>query len=639
MCGLAGLFSRSLAAQDVLPAMLERIAHRGPDDRGLWADPEVGLSLGHLRLSIIDISPAGHQPMVSATGRYVLVYNGEIYNHTDLRARLEAERASPPWRGHSDTEVLLAAIEAWGLPHALEQAHGMFAFALWDRRDRSLTLARDRMGEKPLYFGWIGADFVFASELKAMAAHPGWAPRVDPRALSEFLHLGYHSGHGAMVRDVYRLPPGCMLRLHAHDLQAPRAWGEIAPRLEAYWRLDQVAERGQQTPWAGPLTAAANELERLLSGAVERQMVADVPLGAFLSGGFDSSLVVALMQRHSSRPVRTFSIGFDDPAHDEAAHARAVARHLGTDHHEQYVGDREALALVPDLPELFDEPLADPSQIPTLLVSRLARRHVTVALTGDGGDELFAGYTRYPAILRYWRVQRHLPNAARLRFSALLERLARSHPPIPAGNAGMRLARLAARHLGTHLEALRRSQIGGPDWGLLSELTCDPDAADVGHPHSPLRQLLLADQRDYLPNDILMKVDRASMSASLETRVPMLDPAVVEFSWRLRDRDLVNREIGKRVLREVAYRHMPRALLDRPKQGFAPPIDQWLRGALRDWAESLLAERPASLDAAMDGHRLRTVWRLHQAGDLDAGYILWRVLMYLSWARRFGVEG
>lgn len=641
MCGIAGLVSMGREQPEhVVVQMLDAIRHRGPDDAGFWTDARCGVFLGHRRLSVIDVSSAGHQPMESGSGRYVIVLNGEIYNFEALRSSLAGCDGAPTWRGHSDTEVLLACIDAWGLEAAVSRAQGMFAFAVWDQRDQTLTLARDRMGEKPLYFGWIGGDFVFASEMKALATHPAWAPQVQLDCLTQFLRLGYYGGARSLVSGLYRLPPGALLTFPLADLATPKGWDALSPKVTRYWSLGEIAVEGQRNRWLGRPGEAADELERLLRGAVRRQIVADVPLGAFLSGGIDSSLIVALMQQETSSPVKTFSIGFDDAAHDEAVHARAVAGHLGTDHHELYVDERQALDLMPSLPALFDEPLADPSQLPTVLVARLARRHVTVALSGDGGDELFAGYARYPAILRYWRVMGLLPRFARRGVLAAVNQVAESDTLLGkwSGSVGPRLRRLAARHQGGNLEALRQTHIGGVGQDLLLRRPDFGQAewADERVKLSALQQVLLADQMDYLPNDILMKVDRAAMSVGLETRVPMLDPAVIAFSWRLRTDDLISHGESKRVLREVAYRHVPRSLLERPKQGFAPPIGLWLRGALRPLAEDLLANLPANMGEVVSRERLSALWKHHLSGRLDAGYVLWRVLMYVAWARQYG---
>ena len=643
MCGIAGLLDRPDVVRGTLDAMLARIAHRGPDDEGAWIDEVHGIALGHRRLSIIDTSAAGHQPMASPGGRFWLTYNGEIYNYADLRRALEDEGAAPAWRGHSDTEVMLAGFEHWGIEATLQRCNGMFALVAWDRERRELTLARDRMGEKPLYFGWVGGRFGFASELTALTAIPGWTPRMETTAIASFLGAGYVRGPQSAIAGVYRLPPGSLLTLGLGDLRQARDWAWLAPRVGTYWSQRQAALAGVAAPLADtPDTLDA--LEALLHDAVRLRMVADVPLGAFLSGGIDSSLVVALMQAASARPVRSFSIGFDDPALDEAPHARAVARHLGTDHTELYVGPDDALALVPRLAETFDEPFADNSQLPTMLVSQLARRHVTVALSGDGGDELFAGYGRYFGILGLWRTLGRLPPALRRMASPMLATMGMAARPVAAllpsaRDLPHRFDRLAERLAAGDADALRLSFIGGAG---VARMHAGRPSRDLGHCLPPpqvqdtLRRLMYADQLDYLPDDILHKVDRASMAYALEARVPLLDHRVVELSWRLPTAMLVDGGQGKQPLRRLLERHVPRELVDRPKQGFAPPMGAWLRGPLREWAESLLAPDQLRELPLLDAQGVRSVWRAHQERRMDAGISLWSVLMLADWRRRFG---
>lgn len=644
MCGIAGLLDCSDAALPVLGRMLERLAHRGPDDTGTWFDVKNGMALGHQRLSIVDLSPAGHQPMVSATGFYVLNYNGEIYNHAELRAELEDTGAAPAWRGHSDTEVLLAACETWGVNEALKRCNGMFAFALWDTQRQTLTLARDRMGEKPLYFGWAAGRFAFASELKAFAQLPGWSPRMNEPAITSFLTTGYVRGVESAIAGIFRLPAGCLLQLTLEDMHRQRDWAWLSPRVKTYWSLSAIAANGQSPVLRDPVEAAA-QLEPLLCDAVALRMTADVPLGAFLSGGIDSSLVTALMQVQSARPIRTFSVGFREPSYDEAPFARAVARHLGTDHTELYVDAAAALELVPRLAETFDEPFADHSQLPTLLISQLARRHVTVALTGDGGDELFAGYGRYFAILKLLRMLGPLPMSLRQGASAMCRGAAILLSPLAHGNRAdtslpFRLARLSERLAKLDVEALRIAFIGGAGNSRVlryaTEHTVDnPTQLQL---RANLRQLMFGDQIDYLPNDILLKVDRSAMAYSLETRVPLLDHRVVEFSWRLATPLLADGSRGKLLLRRVLEKYVPRSLFDRPKQGFAPPMDTWLRGPLRAWAESRLAEGSLRELPMLDVKAVRSLWDTHCRGHMNAGYVLWNVLMLADWRARFRVS-
>jgi asparagine synthase (glutamine-hydrolysing) len=607
MCGIAGFLDPragldAQAATARVAAMAAAVGHRGPDDAGAWVDPAAGVALGHRRLAIIDLSAAGHQPMVSASGRSVIVLNGEIYNYAELREELRA-----PWRGASDTEVLLEAIEAWGLERALERARGMFALALWDRERRELALARDRLGEKPLYYGRAGAAFLFASELKALRAHPGFAARVDRSAVAQFFRYGYVAGANAIYEGVRKLPPGTFLRAVAD--------GEPTP----YWSFRAVAEA---TPLAVSGREAADLLEAELRGAVRAQMVADVPLGAFLSGGVDSSTVVALMQAQSSRPVRTFTIGFREAAFDEAPHARAVAAHLGTDHTEVHVTPREARDVIPRLPAIYDEPFADSSQIPTVLVAGIARRAVTVSLSGDGGDELFAGYPRYRLASRLWRLLAPVPRPARRAAARALALLPDAHPRLRA------VRELIVQPDADHLYAQLMST-----WRRPGEVVAAAEAPAVlplapaaFARTDPTERGQFADTLQYLPDDILVKVDRAAMAVSLETRVPLLDPGVVALAWRL-PRAV---KAGKRVLQDVLARHVPRRLFERPKMGFGVPIGDWIRGPLRPWAEALLDEERLRREGYVEPAPIRRLWAAHLAGA-NAAYPLWIALMWQAW--------
>lgn len=643
MCGIAGLLDPSDAALPVLGQMLDRLAHRGPDDSGIWQDDTHGMALGHRRLSIVDLSSAGHQPMASASGRYVLTYNGEIYNHAELRRELTSTTSPVTWRGSSDTETLLAAIDAWGIEGALERCNGMFAFALWDRQQCRLVLARDRMGEKPLYFGWVAGHFAFASELKAFTGLPGWAPRMHVPSVAGFLRTGYVRGFESAVAGIFRLPPGCLLRLSLDELQQSHDAAWLAAKLEPYWSLSAVATEGLSQP-IHDADEALRQLEAVLCEAVSVRMVADVPLGAFLSGGIDSSLITALMQTQSTSPVRTFSIGFHEPRFDEAPFARAMAKHLGTEHTELYVDAQAALDLVPSLAEAFDEPFADFSQLPTLLVSQLARRHVTVALTGDGGDELFAGYQRYFAILSLWRVLQPLPLPLRRSAALACGAAARLLAPLPpgsgpAGSLSFRFSRLAERMAMPDIDAMRLSFIGGVGHaritpGNTGKVSSMPVRTTL---REPLRQLMLGDQADYLPDDILFKVDRAAMVHSLETRVPLLDHRLVALSWQLATPLLTAGGKGKQPLRRILERHVPAKLFDRPKQGFAPPMDAWLRGPLREWAESRLTEASLRELPMLDAPAVRAIWKAHTDGRMNAAYVLWNVLMLADWREGFRV--
>ena len=637
MCGLAGFLLANASAgagmEATARAMTDRIAYRGPDDAGAWADEPAGIAISHCRLSILDLSAAGHQPMVSSSGRFVLVFNGEIYNHLDLRERLRTRGAAPEWRGHSDTETLLACIEAWGIESTLQSSAGMFAFALWDRAERSLVLARDRMGEKPLYYGWQGDTFLFGSELKALRAHPAFNATVDRGALALLLRHNYVPAPYSIWRGIHKLPPGTWLRL-----VAGRRNVEPVP----YWSLAEVAEHGTAHPFQGSDGEALDALEQCLDKAVRGQMLADVPLGALLSGGIDSSLVTALMQACSVRPVRTFTIGFDEKQYDEAAHARTVAAHLGTQHTELRLGTSDALALVPQVPAMYDEPFADSSQLPTHLVMQLARQHVTVALSGDAGDEMFGGYNRYFLGPRLWRFLRPVPPV----FRPLLARSMAMVPPAFASRvSGAGQARDKLQKLARTIGSARLGSIDDLYAALVSEWA-HPESIVVGGvlPNNllddrsrwpelkdPAARMMAMDGLTYLPDDILVKVDRASMAVSLETRAPFLDRDVIELAWSLPQRMKLRDGQGKWALRQLLDRHVPRALVERPKMGFGVPLDQWLRGPLRDWAETLLAEDRLRQEGFFHPAPIRKAWKLHLRGNGDFGYRLWSVLMFQAW--------
>lgn len=621
----------------VLRAMTDAIAHRGPDDTGVWSDQSAGLGLAHRRLSILDLSPAGHQPMFSASGRYVIAFNGEIYNHLELRAELPAL----PWRGHADTETLLAAIDAWGLKSTLEKSVGMFAFALWDRETCALSLACDRLGEKPLYYGWQGGTFLFGSELKALKANPAFLAEIDRDALALFLRHNAIPAPHSIYRGIHKLPPGTFLQIQEGLKNA-------LPR--AYWTVRSVAEAGQRNPFKGDDKEAVGELKRLFNHAVAGQMIADVPLGAFLSGGVDSSAVVALMQAQSARPVRTFTIGFHEAGYNEAEHARRVAAHLGTEHTELYVTAEQAMAVIPRLPQLYDEPFADSSQIPTFLVSELARRHVTVSLSGDGGDELFGGYNRYFWAVNIWKRIGWAPLPLRAALAGALTML----PPaswnsafsglarfLPAGwryaNPGDKLHKLAEILAVRSPEEIYLGLVS--HWKRPAEVVLDADEhatiltdpkqwADL--PDFESRMMYL-DQMTYLPDDILTKVDRAAMGVSLETRVPMLDHRVVEFAWSLPLSMKIRHGQGKWLLRQLLYQYVPSRLIERPKMGFGIPVDVWLRGPLKDWAEGLLDENRLRREGYFYPAPIRQKWAEHLAGRRNWSYYLWDVLMFQAW--------
>ena len=642
MCGITGIWQRSGSGDaDELGRRVTRMAdalrHRGPDDGQAWVDAGSGMALGFRRLAIVDLSAAGRQPMPSASGRYTVVYNGEIYNAETLRPELTP--AAGNWRGHSDTEVMLAAIEQWGLERALSRLAGMFALALWDSRERRLSLVRDRVGKKPLYWTLQDDTLLFGSELRALRAHPAFRAEIDRDAVALYLrHACFQAPH-TIYRGVQQLPPGHLLTLSAT--------GEL--RVEPYWRLADCVSAGHEKPFQGDLASAATALEDVLGLAVRERLVSDVPLGAFLSGGYDSSSVVALMQKASSRPVRTFTIGFRVEAYNEAQHAKAVAAYLGTDHTELYVTPEDALAVIPGLPDIYDEPFADASQVPTYLVSRLARQHVTVALSGDGGDEVLAGYNRYLQAERFRRLAGSVPRGARSLAASAMRAVSptgwdrafravpsRLRPAVP----GDKLHKLAAvvaedadgfyRKLTSTWQEPERIVPGSHE---PATVITDPSVRSIASGFIERMQYL--DTLTYLPSDILTKVDRASMAVSLEARSPLLDHRVIAFAWSLPLHLKVAGSAGKRVLREMLYRHVPRQLVDRPKMGFGVPIDRWLRGPLREWAESLLSEAHLKDTGLLAVEPVRTRWREHLSGRRNWQDSLWAVLMLQAWHERW----
>lgn len=632
MCGIAGIFRGGSADTDLGPvvdAMAATLAHRGPDDAGRWVDEDAGIALGHRRLSIIDVSPQGHQPMVSASGRYVMVFNGELYNFRELRKGLAGHGIT--FRGHSDTEVLLEAVAAWGLTPALERSIGMFAFALWDRRRRVLYLARDRMGQKPLYYGWAGSDLVFGSELKALRAHRGFVPVVDRGVLALYLRYSYVPAPHAIFRGVHKLPAGTTLRITADAVcRGPSALDPVrGPR--SYWSLASAAEHGLADPFRGDTREAADVLERTLADAVDTRLIADVPLGAFLSAGIDSTTVVALMQARSHQPVRTFTLGFADREQDETSAARAIARHLGTEHTELTVGREEVLATVPLMPAVFDEPFADSSQIPTFLVSRLARRHVTVALSGDGGDELFLGYRRYLRGLRVWATLQRIPSPLRAGLASAAAVATRGCP------AEHRLRSLAGELASTSVDAMYRRRVSR--WQHPAEVVqgaVEPPCVFTGPPAAPAvtgaaDRMMLLDMLTFLPDDILAKVDRAGMAVSLEARNPLLDHRVVELAWHLPLSFKLHDGQTKYLLREVLHRHVPPSLMDRPKTGFGAPIRAWLRGPLRAWAEDQLARERLVREGFFQAGVIRGLWQDLLRGRGKWHNHVWIVLMFQAW--------
>ncbi|HMN95931.1 MAG TPA: asparagine synthase (glutamine-hydrolyzing) [Phycisphaerales bacterium] len=656
MCGIAGFLDpdRSLAetgaASAALRAMTDCLAHRGPDDEGGWIDPSAGIALGHRRLAIVELSESGRQPMHSASGRYTLVFNGEIYNFERLRAELPRPVA---WRGRSDTEVLLAAIEAWGLEEALRRSIGMFALALWDSRSRTLSLARDRVGKKPLCYGWLPATrergrlFAFASELGAVRRLPGFDPAIDPAALASYLRFLYVPAPFTVHPGIHKLEPGAIATLRLDDAAGAAC---AAPTLHRFWNADDVALAAAARPFDGSPEEAVDQLERLLADAVTLRMIADVPLGGFLSGGIDSSVVVALMQSVASRPVRTFTIGFREAEYDEARHAAEVARHLGTDHTELTLTAAEALAIVPEIARRWDEPFADASQVPTFLVAQLARRHVTVALSGDGGDELFGGYNRYAWARRIWRSVSWMPHGARRALGAA----ARSVPPRCWDRAARAVGAVAGRHrvppgAGSKmhkLAALVESPDVGSLYARLVSAEMHPERLVPGAVEAPsilarrdprferlapAARMMHMDFGSYLVDDIMVKVDRATMAVALESRAPLLDHRIVEFAWSLPMSIRMKDGIGKWPLRSLLARHVPPALTERPKQGFGVPIAEWLGRELRPWAEDLLSERSLRADGLLDAAAVRSLWAQYLGGATTRWPALWGVLMYRSW--------
>ena len=624
-------------------AMAAAIRHRGPDSEDHWIDAQAGIAFGFRRLAVIDLTPTGSQPMISAAGRNVVMQNGEIYNYQSLRAELE-QAGVANWRGTSDTEVLLEAIDRWGLEAALQKANGMFALALWDRKTRTLSLARDRMGEKPLYYGWSGRVFLFGSELKALAAHPAWDRPIRRGAIDLLLRHDYVPGPHSIFDGIYKLPPG-----HAVSLNADTGVGTL-PEPVPYWSADEAVLRGAERRFSGNEAEAAEALDALLRESVATRLVADVPVGAFLSGGIDSSSIVGIAQSVSNRTVNSFTIGFEDPRLDEAPQAAAVATHLGTNHTELYATEVDALGCVSDLPTAYDEPFADISQIPTLLLSRLVRKHVTVGLTGDGGDELFCGYPRYQRLEKQWARATALPGPLR----SLAATAARSVPaaaldtvlgwPTAAagrrrrrGRPGQKLRRRLDRFGSRDLSALYRGYM--TRWADTPNLVPGAGHLDTvferpGSVHSlagPLDRAMVLDAIGYLPDDLLVKVDRASMAASLEARAPFLDHRIVEFAWSLPVELKFRDGQSKRVLREVLGRYVPARLTDRPKAGFDPPLAAWLRGELRDWADALLAPGRLEREGWILPGPVSQCWREHLAGGRNWRQELWNVLTFQAW--------
>ncbi len=646
MCGIVGFIDSVSGPNEErlrasLIGMVNTLEHRGPDDDGQWIDGEVGVAIGHRRLAIVDLSSLGRQPMISESGRFVITYNGEIYNFRELRAELEP--LGHRFRGHSDTEVILAAIEEWGLTAALERFVGMFSFGLWDKRERVLHLARDRLGEKPLYYGWINNVLLFGSELKALRAHPQWRGDIDYDVLKLFLRFSYVPAPYSIYKGISKLLPGTFLTINGNRV-------DDRPVPTHYWPPAEVAENGTKMPFSNHPDEIVAELDDLLRAVIGQQMIADVPLGAFLSGGIDSSTIVALMQAQSDRPVNTFTVGFHEAKYNEAEAAKAVAQHLGTNHIELYVTPQEIMDVIPRLPALYDEPFADSSQIPTFLIAKLARQHVTVSLSGDGGDELFGGYNRYHWGPRIWRGIGWLPKGVRRLGSKLLTSISPASWDKLFGNANFLVPRtIGPVTPGNRMHHLAEVILADDPVGMYRTLVShwrDPCDAVLGSSEqinpcnirnqwlslpNLTQQIMYLDMVTYLPDDILVKVDRATMGVSLEARAPFLDHRVAEFAWKIPLSLKIRDGQGKWLLRQVLYQYVPRTLVERPKAGFAVPLDSWLRGPLREWAETLLANDRLEREGFFNPAPIRKKWLEHLSGQYNWQYQLWDVLMFQAW--------
>jgi len=637
MCGFSGVLSRvnwSGKAEKLLPAMCDSITHRGPNGKGIWFDAKEGIGFAHTRLAIVDLSPAGHQPMISPEGRYVIAFNGEIYNHLTLREQLKIDQ----WRGHSDTETLLACFDVWGMEHTIERCVGMFAFALWDKQSQTLILARDRAGEKPLYYGWQDEAFLFGSELKALKVHPDFRKEINHDALALFLRHNYIPAPHSIYKNIYKLMPGTFLSVSIKNPQ---------PFIKTYWSASRLTVAGATTPFQGDRVEAVDELERLAKSAIAQQMVADVPLGAFLSGGIDSSTVVALMQEQSSQPIRTFSIGFHEKKYNEAPYAKAVAHHLGTQHTELYVSTEDALSVVPKLPVLYDEPFSDSSQIPTFLISELAKQHVTVALTGDAGDELFCGYNRYTVTHKFWNKMTKIPLPIRKSTANIIKSISPiTWEKLASGLSAFNANRQIGSKIHKAADLLESKGINEAYHAIISHHSDrnSPLLINGTNPNSfinfnaseffnlgDINRMMLMDFVSYLPDDILVKVDRAAMGVSLETRVPLLDHRLIEFAWSLPLAIKLHNGQTKWPLRQILYRYVPHHLIERPKMGFGIPLQEWLRGPLNNWAEILLDETRLCHEKIFKPQLVRSMWQQHLNGKGNYSSLLWSILMFQAW--------
>lgn len=646
MCGISGFYSKSSStSNNIIVKMNSAISHRGPDNNGTWSDKNSGIVLGHQRLSVIDLSVAGNQPMKSNSDRFILTYNGEVYNHLEIRKELEKSNKSVKWRGNSDTETLLEAIDFWGIETTLKKIDGMFAFGLWDQKTRSLTLVRDRIGEKPLYFGWQGKSdnkvFLFGSELKALKAHPEFNREINRDAIALQLRHSCVPAPYSIYKNIYKLLPGHYLHLSENDLKK-----KILPVSKTYWSLTEKAIYGNNNKLILGEKDIQKELEAHLRLSIKKQMISDVPLGVFLSGGIDSSIVTALMQSQSSHPVKTFTIGFDENNYDEAKYAKKIAKHLGTDHTELYVSSKKALEVIPKLPFIYDEPFSDSSQIPTFLVSQLAKQHVKVALSGDGGDELFCGYNRHIMSKKFSNIFRYMPLSLRKFFSSGLQsispqswtKISKFLPGLNNyDNFGDKL------HKGAYaLEAKTLSDLYYmlcSNWKNPTEVAIDskepgtfltdfkPDLKGL----NSQQQMMALDFVTYLPDDILVKVDRAAMASSLETRAPFLDHKLIEYVSKIPHSLKFKNNQGKWILKKILQQYVPKNLTDRPKMGFGIPLDSWLRGPLRDWAENLLNEKKLQQDGYFNPKLIRDKWKEHLSGKKNWQNQLWNVLMFQAW--------
>jgi asparagine synthase (glutamine-hydrolysing) len=644
MCGIAGYFSiRADVQENVLRNMAESLLHRGPDHQGIWIAKDDKTGFAHTRLSILDTSSAGHQPMPSFSGRFMICFNGEIYNHLEMRKKLADSGHSISYKSQSDTETILSCFEIWGIKKTIQETVGMFAFAVVDYKENKLVLGRDRFGEKPLYYGWQDQYFYFASELKAIRKHPSFQPEMDHDALHQYMQYAYIPAPLSIYKGIHKLNPGNLLSISLNETA-----GNM--RMESYWDLSEVAANAQQMQFSGSDTDALNELERMLTQSVKGQQLSDVPLGAFLSGGIDSSLIVALMQAQSSRPVNTFTIGFKEDVYNEAKFASKVASHLGTNHNEFYVGANDVMDVIPSLPQLYDEPFADSSQLPTFLVSQLARKHVTVSLSGDAGDEIFGGYNRYMQAGRFNKYPRFLRKAIAssvLKFSPTqLNQAYQLFKPILPGS-------LKSSNPGNHLVKIAGILSLESNWEIYQKLVSIGSSSDILLDKSNFRssnkerfdflpdhtefahRMMLTDSLSYLPDDILCKVDRAAMGVSLETRVPFLDHRVAAFAWTLPLNMKIRHGKGKWLLRELLYKYVPQHLIERPKMGFGLPIDSWLRGPLKDWAESLLNEKDLKELGYMNAGYVRTMWNDHLSGRKNLQYELWNILIFRDWQKHW----